>query len=193
MAKIKSTCSPGWAKFCGWALRKLGWTSASGPMPVKKGIVLGVPHTSIWDFLICYLFYNQFGKVAHIMVKKEFFFWPLGLILRACGAVPVDRKSPAATVRSLIEAMNQCDEFHLAIAPEGTRKPVKKWKTGFHMIARETGSEVFVGYYDWGRKEISVGEHFVLSDNARADMDRIQAHYETLGLVGKYKDGFVTH
>ena len=100
MAKIKSTCSPGWAKFCGWALRKLGWTSASGPMPVKKGIVLGVPHTSIWDFLICYLFYNQFGKVAHIMVKKEFFFWPLGPILRACGAVPVDRKSPAATIRS---------------------------------------------------------------------------------------------
>jgi 1-acyl-sn-glycerol-3-phosphate acyltransferase len=105
----------------------------------------------------------------------------------------VDRKSPAATIRSLIEAMNQCDEFHLAIAPEGTRKPVKKWKTGFHMIARETGSEVFVGYYDWGRKEISVGEHFILSDNARADMDRIQAHYETLGLVGKHNDGFVTH
>lgn len=162
-------------------------------MPVKKGIVLGVPHTSIWDFLICYLFYAQYGKVAHIMVKKEFFFWPVGPILRACGAVPVDRQSPTATMRSLIAAMQGCDEFHLAIAPEGTRKAVKKWKTGFHLIARETGAEVFVGYYDWGRKEITVGRKFEISDNARADMDRIQAYYETLGLQGKNKGGYVTH
>ncbi len=189
--KIKSRVSPRWAAFCGWLLRKLGWTSVGGPMEDPKAIVLGVPHTSIWDFVICYLFYTQFGKVAHIMVKEEFFFWPLGPILRACGAVPVDRKSPATMVRSLIHAMESVEEFHLAIAPEGTRKPVKKWKTGFHLIARETGASVYIGYYDWGRKRISVGERMSLTDDVKADMQRIYDHYRPLGLQGKHKDHFI--
>ena len=191
MSKIKSTVRPGWAKFCGWLLRRMGWESVGGPMKEKKAIVLGVPHTSVWDFLVSYLFYTQFGKVAHIMIKKEFFFWPLGPILRACGAVPVDRESAASMVRSLIHEMDQADEFHLAIAPEGTRKAVKRWKTGFHLIARETGATVYVGYYDWGRKRISVGEPFELTDDPKADMQRIYDIYRPMGIQGLHKDGFI--
>ena len=191
MSKIKSTVSPRWARFCGKMLRRMGWESVGGPMKEKKAIVLGVPHTSVWDFLVSYLFYTQFGKVAHIMIKKEFFFWPLGPILRACGAVPVDRESAASMVRSLIHEMDQADEFHLAIAPEGTRKAVKRWKTGFHLIARETGATVYVGYYDWGRKKISVGEPIELTDDPKADMQRIYDIYRPMGIQGKHKDGFI--
>ena len=191
MSKIKSTVRPGWAKFCGKLLRRMGWESIGGPMKEKKAIVLGVPHTSVWDFLVSYLFYTQFGKVAHIMIKKEFFVWPLGPILRACGAVPVDRDSAASMVRSLIHEMDQADEFHLAIAPEGTRKAVKRWKTGFHLIARETGATVYVGYYDWGRKRISVGEPIELTDDPKADMQRIYDIYRPMGIQGKHKDGFI--
>ena len=191
MSKIKSTVRPGWAKFCGWLLRRMGWESVGGPMKEMKAIVLGVPHTSVWDFLVSYLFYTQFGKVAHIMIKKEFFFWPLGPILRACGAVPVDRESAASMVRSLIHEMDQADEFHLAIAPEGTRKAAKRWKTGFHLIARETGSTVYIGYYDWGRKRISVGEPMELTDDPKADMQRIYDHYRPMGIQGLHKDGFI--
>ena len=191
MSKIKSTVSPRWARFCGKMLRRMGWESVGGPMKEKKAIVLGVPHTSVWDFLVSYLFYTQFGKVAHIMIKKEFFFWPLGPILRACGAVPVDRDSAASMVRSLIHEMDQAEEFHLAIAPEGTRKAVKRWKTGFHLIARETGATVYVGYYDWGRKRISVGEPFELTDDPKADMQRIYDIYRPMGIQGKHKDGFI--
>ena len=191
MSKIKSTVSPRWAQFCGWLLRRMGWESVGGPMKEKKAIVLGVPHTSVWDFLVSYLFYTQFGKVAHIMIKKEFFFWPLGPILRACGAVPVDRASAASMVRSLIHEMDQADEFHLAIAPEGTRKATKRWKTGFHLIARETGATVYIGYYDWGRKRISVGEPIELTDDPKADMQRIYDHYRPMGIQGLHKDGFI--
>jgi 1-acyl-sn-glycerol-3-phosphate acyltransferase len=191
MSKIKSTVRPGWAKFCGKLLRRMGWESIGGPMKEKKAIVLGVPHTSVWDFLVSYLFYTQFGKVAHIMIKKEFFFWPLGPILHACGAVPVDRDSAASMVRSLIHEMDQAEEFHLAIAPEGTRKAVKRWKTGFHLIARETGATVYVGYYDWGRKRISVGEPIELTDDPKADMQRIYDIYRPMGIQGKHKDGFI--
>ncbi len=193
MAKRKDKVGKGWARFCGWLLRRMGWKSIGGPMQEPKAIVLGAPHTSASDFLVSYLFYTQFGKVAHIMIKKELFFWPVGPILRACGAIPVDRSSPGALVKSLIREMEGAEEFHLALAPEGTRKAVKNWKTGFHLIARETGATVYAGYFDWGKKEISCGIKWPLTDNAREDMKRIQAYYETLGLVGKRKGCYVTH
>lgn len=183
--------SPRWAKFCGWLLRKMGWMTVGGPMKEPKAIVLGVPHTTLRDFLVCYLFYAQFGKMAHIMIKKQFFWWPMGALLRALGAVPVDRKSPAETIRSLIHIMEEVPEFHLAIAPEGTRKPVKRWKSGFHLIARETGATVYLGYYDWGRKQISVGEPFPLTDDVKADMQRMYDHYRPMGIQGYHKDRFI--
>ena len=188
--KIKTTVSPRWAKFCGWMLRKMGWTSVGGPMKEPKAIVLGVPHTTVWDFLVSYLFYTQFGKVAHIMVKKSFFVWPLGPILRACGAVPTDLSSPATTVKSLIDVMEGVDEFHLALAPEGSRSLVKRWKNGYHLIAKETGATVYLGYYDWGRKQISVGVPFEMTDDPKADMLRIYDHYRPMGIQGYHKDQF---
>ena len=191
MGKSKDTVRPGWARFCGRLLRRLGWESVGGPVKEQKAVILGVPHTSVWDFLVSYLFYAQFGKKAHIMIKKEFFFWPLGPILRACGAVPVDRSNATSLIMSLIHEMEGDEEFHLAIAPEGTRKAAKRWKSGYHLIARETGSKVYLGYFDWGRKRISVGEPFEISDDANADMKRIYDHYRPLGLVGKHKDGFI--
>ena len=93
-------------------------------------------------------------------------------------------------VKSLISAMENVDEFHLAIAPEGTRSLTTRWKTGFHLIAKETGATVYMGYFDWGKKEISVGEPIQLTDDAKADMERIYDHYRAMGLVGKHKEKF---
>ena len=188
----RTTYSEGWARFCRRMLKLLGWTADGGPMPEKKAIVLGVPHTSVLDFLISYLFYTGFGKVAHVMIKKEFFFWPLGPILRACGCVPVDRSNAATMVKSLIEQMEKADVFQLAIAPEGTRKPVKKWKSGFHLIARATGATVYAGYFDWKTKHVGCGEKIELTDDVKADMERIQRYYATLGLEGRNRDGYTT-
>jgi 1-acyl-sn-glycerol-3-phosphate acyltransferase len=81
---------------------------------------------------------------------------------------------------------------HLALAPEGTRKPVKRWKTGFHTIAREVGCPVYMGYFDWGTKRISRGHKVELTDDARADMERIQKLYEDMHLVGKHPEMYIT-
>jgi len=183
-----------WSKFCGWMLRKMGWTSVGGPVPEKKAIILGVPHTSAKDFIISYLFYTQFDEQkAYVMIKKEFFFWPVGPIIRKMGAVPVDRSNATAMIKSLVDQMKEKDSFILAIAPEGTRKATKKWKTGYHLIAKATGCSVYLGYFDWGRKRVSAGEKIELTDDARADTERIQAIYEKMELKGKNPEGFVTH
>ncbi len=170
----------------------MGWKAEGGPSEYKKAVILGVPHTSLWDFVISYLFYSSFGKVAHCMIKKEFFFWPLGGLLRKLGCVPVDRSNATAMMKSLIDQMEAKDEFVLALAPEGTRKPIRKWKTGYHLIAKEVGCPVYMGYFDWGRKVISIGKVVELTDDARKDTDRIQALYEEMGLVGKHPEKYVT-
>ncbi len=183
-----------WGKFCGWMLKKMGWTSVGGPVPGKKGVILGVPHTSIKDFIISYLFYTQFdAQKCRVMVKKEFFFWPMGPLLRAMGAVPVDRRNATAMLKSLIDEMEKQEDFVLAVAPEGTRKPIKKWKTGYHLIAKAVGCPVYMGYFDWGTKRVSVGEEVELTDDARKDTERIQALYEEMHLVGKHPEGYITH
>ena len=193
MGKYKTKYSKCWTRFCGRMLKLMGWKAIGGPMAEPKAIVLGVPHTSIWDFIVSYLFYSSFGIVAHTMIKKELFFWPLGPILRAAGCVPVDRQNASTMVKSMISIMNEEEVFHVAIAPEGTRKPVRRWKTGFHLIARETGAAVYMGYFDWGTKRISCGEKVELTDDPKADLERIQAHYESLGLKGKHNENYLTH
>lgn len=182
-----------WRKICGFLLRTLGWTAVDPPVPEDKCILLGVPHTSIWDFAISYLYYTSVGGKAYVMIKKEFFFWPLGGLLRALGGIPVDRKNPTALVLSIIHEMDKAKKLHLAIAPEGTRKPVKKWKTGFHTIARQTGVPVYLGYFDWGTKRVGTGQKVELTDDAKADMKRIQEIYESMHLTGKYPKNYITH
>ena len=102
------------------------------------------------------------------------------------GGIPVDRANSGALVRSLISEMKTRETFHLAIAPEGTRKPVKRWKTGYHLIAREAGVPVYLGYFDWGRKEIGHGPRFECSDDAMADLRAVQAFYKQKGVQGKH-------
>ena len=183
----------GWRKFCGWALRKLGWTAVEPPVEEKKCIILGVPHTSIWDFAISYLYYKSVGGAPRIMIKKEMFFPPLGWLLRALGAIPVDRSNSGTLIRSLIHEMNACETFHLALAPEGTRKPVRRWKNGYHLIARETGVPVYLGYFDWKRKRVGRGQKVELTDDANADTRRIQALYEAMDLGARHQDQYLTH
>lgn len=172
----------------------MGWTSDGGPCEEDKAIILGVPHTSFWDFVISYLFYTQFGPGrAKVMIKKELFFWPLGWILRKMGGIPTDRTNAASLVRSIIDEMEKSEHFILAIAPEGTRKAIRRWKTGYHVIARAVGCPVYLGYFDWGTKHVSRGKKFELSDDARADTEKIQAIYESMGMKGKNKGCYVTH
>ena len=82
-----------WRKFCGFLLKSMGWTAVEPPVPEDKCVILGVPHTSGWDFVISYLYYTSVGGKAYVMIAKEFFWWPLGPILKGLGAIPVDRKN----------------------------------------------------------------------------------------------------
>lgn len=175
---------------CRFLMKLWGWKAINGIMPHKKAIIIGVPHTSAWDFVISYVYYTSLGGVAHIVVKKEFFVWPFGYFLRKMGAIPVNRSKGSSVVRQTIDAMNKEEIFHLAITPEGTRERTTRWKAGFHTIAKATGATVYLGFFDWGKKEIGWIETFELTDNAGEDIRRMKDYYKIKGIVGKHPENF---
>ncbi|MCQ2146083.1 MAG: 1-acyl-sn-glycerol-3-phosphate acyltransferase [Bacteroidales bacterium] len=170
----------------------LGWKIGSEPAPADKCIILGAPHTSMWDFVVAYLFYKSFDMATHCMIKAPLFKGPLGFVLRKMGGIPVDQTNRATMVRSVISEFEKHEVFHLAIAPEGTRKPVKKWARGYHIIAKAVGCKVFKCYFDWGTKTVGVGPEFVLTEDSVADTVRLQQEYDQMGLVGKHPELYIT-
>jgi 1-acyl-sn-glycerol-3-phosphate acyltransferase len=179
-----------WSKFCKLLLKLCGWKTVNGVMPHKKAIIIGVPHTSAWDFVISYLYYTSVGGVANIVIKKEFFFWPVGFFLKKMGAIPIDRSKGASMVKQIIHEMNSRELMHLAITPEGTRNLNKRWKAGFHTIAKATGAVVYLGFFDFGKKEIGWIETLELTDDADVDIRRMKAYYRARGIKGKHPDQF---
>jgi 1-acyl-sn-glycerol-3-phosphate acyltransferase len=171
-------------------LKLMGWKPVNGVMPHKKAIIIGVPHTSAWDFVISYFYYTSVGGVAHTMIKKEFFFWPVGFFLKKMGGIPIDRSRGGTITKQIIHEMNSRDEMHLAITPEGTRKLNKRWKAGFHTIAKATGATVYLGFFDFGRKEIGWYETLELTNDAETDIRRMKAYYRQRGLVGRHPEMF---
>lgn len=175
-------------------LTLLGWKAVEPPVPEPKCIILGVPHTSIWDFIISYFYYTSVGGKAYVMIKNDFFKGPLKKLLTSMGGIPVDRTRAggATLVKQMIRAFEEKEVLHLAIAPEGTRKPVERWKTGFHAIAKATGVPVYLGYFDWKTKTVGRGIKFEISDDAQADLKKIRQYYKDKGVVGKHPEKFVT-
>ena len=175
-------------KLSGW---KYG-TPEDGEMTDKKAVVLAAPHTSIWDFVIGYLYASSIGVKFKVMIKKEAFFFPFGLILKALGGFPIDRSHPQKVLMGVMHEMEKSDSFYLCLCPEGTRKAVRKWKTGYHSIARHTGVNVYAGYYDYRKKIFGHGPVIPLTDDARSDTDRIQQFYKSLDLTPLHPDGYAT-
>ena len=157
----------------------------------KKAIFLAAPHTSIWDFVVGYIYASSIGVKFRVMIKKEAFFFPAGPMLRALGGFPIDRREPQGALMGILHEMEKSDSFYLCLCPEGTRKAVRKWKTGYHSIARHTGVPVYAGYYDYKKKIFGHGPRIELTGDARADTDRIQKHYASLDLVALHPQGYL--
>jgi 1-acyl-sn-glycerol-3-phosphate acyltransferase len=88
--------------------------------------------------------------------------------------------------------MDKKELMHLAIAPEGTRKPVSRWKTGYHFIATAANIPVYLCYFDWGRKYIEVSQKVELTSDANADTRRIQNIYEKMNLTARHPEKYIT-
>lgn len=127
----------------------MGWTFDPAPEYLgKKHVIIGFPHTSNMDTVRAFAGYRIIKRTGCIMVKKEAFWWPLSVLLRALGGIPVDRHSPKGVVAQMADVFRQRDEFLLAIVPEGTRKGTRSIRTGFWHIAKEADVSIVLWFLD---------------------------------------------
>ena len=118
------------------ALRLGGWRIV-GPIPdLSKAVLIVAPHSSNWDGFWGMAAKLALGLEVRVLGKTQLFWWPLGPLLRRLGAIPVDRSSPQGTIEQAIAIIRDFDRIWFTLTPEGTRKRVDKWKTGFWKIAR---------------------------------------------------------
>ena len=139
--------SPKMQKFCAWMLERLGWSMRGQWPDLNKVVLIAAPHTSAWDVVIGLLVLQASGLQITFMGKQEAFKWPLGVILRRYGGMPVNRKAPGGVIEQVVEKINASEHMWFALAPEGTRKQVKEWKTGFWKIAKQANVPVCCAYF----------------------------------------------
>lgn len=170
-------------------LRVGGWKGLGDiPLEDKKCIVIGAPHTSNWDFFWSYFYYQSIGGTANFIIKKEAFFWPVGYFLKKMGGIPIDRSRGANVIKQVVKQYNSREQMQLAITPEGTRSLSKRWKGGFHQIAKMANVPVYLGVFDYGNRQIGIVEKFEITDDVDADMLYIRRFYKDI--VAKYPENF---
>ena len=166
-------------------LRLVGWKFEGEKPAVKKCVVLAWPHTSNWDGLLLVLLAKSVGLEMSWMIKNDWVKGPMGVVLRGVGAVAVDRKAAHNLVDQMVAEFARRDTFTLVIPPEGTRRRVETWKSGFYHIALGARVPVVPGYLDYGRKRAGLGPPIDLTGDPKADMDAIRAFYATMDPKGK--------
>ncbi len=155
----------------------LGWRIV-GPVPdLAKMVVILAPHTSNWDGIIGLAAVLALGIRISWMGKDSLFRWPFGGFLRWLGGVAIDRKAQHGVVAQMVDEFQRREQFALAVAPEGTRKKVAQWKTGFYHIARGAGAPILLAYWDYGAKSFGIGPILTPSGDLEADMATIRAFY----------------
>ena len=160
-------------------LRAFGWRMVGGFPDIPKAVVIAAPHSSNWDGLLGFGAKFGMGVKLSILGKDALIRIPLlGRILRWQGVIPVDRSAPHGVVGQAAQAIRDADRMWYAIAPEGTRRWVDRWKPGFWHIARNAGVPVIPAYFDYANKVIGIGPPFELSDDMQADIARIQRWYK---------------
>ena len=169
------------SRFSRWlgrsVLRLGGWRMVGEFPDVPKAVLIGAPHSSNWDGVWGFAALLAMGLDLRILGKKELFRWPMGWLMRFLGVIPIDRSAPGGFVAQSIETMKAADALWIGIAPEGTRKRVETWKTGFWKLAHEADVPVILEYFHYPDKVIGIGPTIRLSGDMEADMARIRAWY----------------
>ena len=166
-------------------MRAGGWRFEGEFPDVAKAVLIAAPHSSWWDGIHGLLFKVALGVDISFMAKKELFAWPLGSLLRTLGGIPIERHAARGVVAQMVRQFQQRERFWLGVEPEGTRKRVAEWKSGFWRIAREAGVPIVPAYFDYPRKVIGIGPLFQPTSDMRADIATLRAFYKSF--KGKYR------
>jgi 1-acyl-sn-glycerol-3-phosphate acyltransferase len=161
------------------ALRLGGWR-VEGEFPdTPKAVIIVAPHTSNWDFVWGFSIKLALGLRASFLGKHTLFWGPAGPLLRWLGGIPVDRKVAQSVVEQTADAFRASERLYLAVAPEGTRKRVSHWKSGFYRIAVEADVPILPVSLDYRNRVIGLRPVFQTTGDYERDLPQLRALFRS--------------
>ncbi len=163
-----------------WLFRRKNWDFEGEPPRSAKSLILGAPHTSNWDFVFFLGATHSLGVRQRFMGKTSLFRWPLTRFMYDMGGVPIDRTKRNNYVDQVIAAIKSAPrDFHLVIAPEGTRGAIEKWRSGFYHIAHGAGVPIIPAWVDNAAKRGGIGPEIPTTGDFLADLKKIADFYRS--------------
>jgi 1-acyl-sn-glycerol-3-phosphate acyltransferase len=169
---------------CQALLRLQGWQIIGLLPDIPKYLVVAAPHTTNWDFFYALMLKGATGVNLQWVGKDSLFRWPVGVLMKWLGGIPVNRRSRNNFVDQMVELFQSSDHLALAIAPEGTRKKAHYWKTGFYHMATGAQVPIVLIAIDYATRTLEIGPSLLPSGDIDNDFEMIRKFYE--GKQGKY-------
>jgi 1-acyl-sn-glycerol-3-phosphate acyltransferase len=163
----------------------IGWR-VEGRLPNIPKFVAIATHTSNWDFPVMLLLAFALRTNISVLGKASLFRGPFGLFFRWCGCIPIDRTKSANAVETLVRLFRESERLILVVSPEGTRKKVRYWKTGFYYIAHGARVPIVLSFIDYRRKAAGIGPLITPTGDIEADIEIIRSFYAQVS--GKYPE-----
>ncbi|MGI9275520.1 MAG: lysophospholipid acyltransferase family protein [Endozoicomonas sp.] len=176
-------------------LRLMGGWTLQGQLPdIGKYVMIVAHHTSNWDFVVGIAAKLILRIKIRFFAKHSLFFWPLGVLMRGLGGVPIERSKSINRVEQAAKEIRESDSFVLAITPEGTRSRVERWKSGFYHIARSAEVPIVTVAFDFANRRIVFGEPMTMTGDQEHDFREMhrfflpyKPRYPELGCNGPFE------
>jgi 1-acyl-sn-glycerol-3-phosphate acyltransferase len=170
------------AKFIYFKIMK--WKLVGDFPEVDKCVMIVVSHTSYADFFLGLLIRKVWNKEINFIAKESLFKFPLiGWYLKWVGGAPIVRDKKSDTVGAIADIFKTKKVFRLALSPEGTRKKVTEWKTGFYYIAKLAQVPVVMVAFDFKHKQVKISQAYFTTDVKEADFKIYKSFFK--GVVGR--------
>lgn len=155
----------------------MGWR-VEGEFPnLPKLVLIAAPHTTDWDFVVSIALKLALGLQVLWLGKHTLFGFPFGPIMRGLGGMPVDRSTSNDVVNEIVDEFARRERLVLGLAPEGTRKRVERWRTGFYHIAHATHTPIVPVALNWGVRAIQIGAPFRTTGDLEKDLQELQGRF----------------
>ncbi|HET9011004.1 MAG TPA: lysophospholipid acyltransferase family protein [Gemmatimonadaceae bacterium] len=159
------------------ALALVRWRIVGRVPDQPKFVAIVAPHTSNWDFPLGVLVMFALDLKVHWFGKDTLFRTPLGPLFRLLGGRPVNRAVPEGVVDEMAAVVRAEPRFILALAPEGTRKRVARWRTGFYHLAERADIPILPVSFDWAKREVTLGTLMRPTGDIAADFALLQGKF----------------
>lgn len=167
-------------------LKIRGWTPVNPPLngEADRCVILAAPHTSNWDYVYALSFGLALDLDFKVAIKHFWTVFPFGLIIKPLGGIGIrrgkERDKSVSQIDMMTDLFDKYKKLALVIAPEGTRKLRKKWKSGYYFVAHNANVPLLPVYMDYSKRNVIFGPLIDSSGTKEEVMQEITDYYSSI-------------